>query len=547
MEGCKCFAPSSGCNKDGKVKPILDYSHSAGRCAVTGGYVYRGSNIPALVGWYVFADYCSGEIWAVGVHRGQAREQDPAPQHEPVDQLVRRERQWRAVRRRPRRDDLPHRPRLSCGATGQGATGGWTRAPRIRSMDGYAAYGRVDRRRAGAAGSSSPAREDWLSPDPEVIEVADGATETLAARTVAPRAHGRRAGAVGDRHVLPVRRQQLALARRRLGRHRRRAEPGRVGRRADRRIARVGLARARGPRRGRPRPARSRSPTARARPRRTAARCPGPRRPAAARRARAAGRTPAGRRVGDVRDRRQVAGARAAQPRLEVARVGLRPAGTSIPATVRPAARDEAEARSGSSASSGAPASGSIAASMSASSSTWRGGDASASSTITPQNGRIGRHVPVGSTSAGRPRAGGDHHRARASITPSAVATPTARRPSRATRRGAPPPDVRAARPGERGERVGRGRRRDREPDRPGGRRRGRRPGPARGAAAPPRRRTPAGSRGWRPPIAAARPRSHAASVPSSEDPGGLGPRGGRRAPGAASGSSARTSSASVR
>ena len=27
--------------------------------------MYRGSNIPALVGWYVFGDYCSGEIWAV--------------------------------------------------------------------------------------------------------------------------------------------------------------------------------------------------------------------------------------------------------------------------------------------------------------------------------------------------------------------------------------------------------------------------------------------------------------------------------------------------
>ncbi len=66
------FAPSSGCNKSGKVKPVLAYSHSAGRCAVTGGYVYRGSNIPALVGWYVFGDYCSGDIWAVasgaGIH-----------------------------------------------------------------------------------------------------------------------------------------------------------------------------------------------------------------------------------------------------------------------------------------------------------------------------------------------------------------------------------------------------------------------------------------------------------------------------------------------
>jgi hypothetical protein len=36
-----------------------------GRCAISGGYVYRGAAIPALLGWYVFGDYCSGEAWAV--------------------------------------------------------------------------------------------------------------------------------------------------------------------------------------------------------------------------------------------------------------------------------------------------------------------------------------------------------------------------------------------------------------------------------------------------------------------------------------------------
>jgi hypothetical protein len=30
---------------------------------VIGGYVYRGSGIPALVGGYVFGDLCTGEIW----------------------------------------------------------------------------------------------------------------------------------------------------------------------------------------------------------------------------------------------------------------------------------------------------------------------------------------------------------------------------------------------------------------------------------------------------------------------------------------------------
>ena len=50
----------------GKVLPLIEYTHASNdRCAVTGGYVYRGSAIPALVGWYVYGDYCSGEIWAV--------------------------------------------------------------------------------------------------------------------------------------------------------------------------------------------------------------------------------------------------------------------------------------------------------------------------------------------------------------------------------------------------------------------------------------------------------------------------------------------------
>lgn len=66
MEGNHCYKPASGCNTSGKKRPLLEYSHgSNGRCSVTGGYVYRGSAIPALRGWYVYGDYCSGEVWAV--------------------------------------------------------------------------------------------------------------------------------------------------------------------------------------------------------------------------------------------------------------------------------------------------------------------------------------------------------------------------------------------------------------------------------------------------------------------------------------------------
>jgi glucose/arabinose dehydrogenase len=44
--------------------PIYEYPNAGNDCSVTGGYVYRGSRIPDLVGSYVFADYCGGELRA---------------------------------------------------------------------------------------------------------------------------------------------------------------------------------------------------------------------------------------------------------------------------------------------------------------------------------------------------------------------------------------------------------------------------------------------------------------------------------------------------
>jgi glucose/arabinose dehydrogenase len=65
LEGFHCYSPPSGCSTSGRKMPVLEYEHTSGRCSVSGGYVYRGGLIPALVGGYVFADYCSGEIWVV--------------------------------------------------------------------------------------------------------------------------------------------------------------------------------------------------------------------------------------------------------------------------------------------------------------------------------------------------------------------------------------------------------------------------------------------------------------------------------------------------
>lgn len=46
------------------LPPVAQYTHALGQ-AVTGGYVYRGSAIPALVGQYVFGDFVSGNIWHI--------------------------------------------------------------------------------------------------------------------------------------------------------------------------------------------------------------------------------------------------------------------------------------------------------------------------------------------------------------------------------------------------------------------------------------------------------------------------------------------------
>jgi glucose/arabinose dehydrogenase len=71
-EGSHCFGAGS-CDRGGTVAPALEYSHSDG-CSVTGGYVYRGRSLPALVGHYFYADYCRGWIRSFRYDEGKAEE-----------------------------------------------------------------------------------------------------------------------------------------------------------------------------------------------------------------------------------------------------------------------------------------------------------------------------------------------------------------------------------------------------------------------------------------------------------------------------------------
>ena len=53
------------------IDPIFEYNHNKTAASITGGCVYHGSAIPALKGWYVFADYSFGKIWAIKYEPGK--------------------------------------------------------------------------------------------------------------------------------------------------------------------------------------------------------------------------------------------------------------------------------------------------------------------------------------------------------------------------------------------------------------------------------------------------------------------------------------------
>lgn len=65
---------TSGCSPSSTMTfPVAEYSHNNSgnfKCSITGGYVYRGTQQPSLVGIYFFADYCSTEIGMLSNNAG---------------------------------------------------------------------------------------------------------------------------------------------------------------------------------------------------------------------------------------------------------------------------------------------------------------------------------------------------------------------------------------------------------------------------------------------------------------------------------------------
>jgi uncharacterized repeat protein (TIGR03806 family) len=64
FEATRSFNATCGPNAGSSLPPVAQYGRTAGR-SVTGGYVYRGSDLPTLAGRYVFADFISGLLWHI--------------------------------------------------------------------------------------------------------------------------------------------------------------------------------------------------------------------------------------------------------------------------------------------------------------------------------------------------------------------------------------------------------------------------------------------------------------------------------------------------
>jgi glucose/arabinose dehydrogenase len=65
-EGLQAYNTAGCAAQNTYISPIFDYPHTgAGGFSVTGGFVYRGSEYPALYGYYICADYVSGNTWLI--------------------------------------------------------------------------------------------------------------------------------------------------------------------------------------------------------------------------------------------------------------------------------------------------------------------------------------------------------------------------------------------------------------------------------------------------------------------------------------------------
>lgn len=71
MEAFECYG-SENCDQMGLELPVVAYAHAGNGCSVTGGYVARGEGLGVLNGYYLYADFCSGRLWALDAANAEA-------------------------------------------------------------------------------------------------------------------------------------------------------------------------------------------------------------------------------------------------------------------------------------------------------------------------------------------------------------------------------------------------------------------------------------------------------------------------------------------
>jgi glucose/arabinose dehydrogenase len=71
-ESIDCYNPEKDCEEAEFIAPVVDMPQAKGEHSITGGYVYRGTKHPELVGKYIFGDYISGRIFSLETKNGKA-------------------------------------------------------------------------------------------------------------------------------------------------------------------------------------------------------------------------------------------------------------------------------------------------------------------------------------------------------------------------------------------------------------------------------------------------------------------------------------------
>lgn len=82
VEGDGHCLRGGACSQEGMTRPAMEYTHDEG-CSITGGFVYRGRELPEIRGLYFYADYCTSLLRSFRWEGGRAA--DPRDWQETLD------------------------------------------------------------------------------------------------------------------------------------------------------------------------------------------------------------------------------------------------------------------------------------------------------------------------------------------------------------------------------------------------------------------------------------------------------------------------------